>query len=260
MTVKASALYLSLWNGGVTSQRFGGNIPWGSARSWDRGLSGSWNCSHPHPTHWHSVPTPSRLGGDRKLQMGFAGRWCLGVGRWKYRDGYEKKSLTDSHQDKVMWLFRLADWNLLPQLSISILGLETIFPTVSFFFFIPPFRPPSPFCFLALSFFQCCGISCLEFLSCLGWELLNLIFYHRLDSITRISNWSRLGSPYWVSARLDEDTHTKKNKAPKNKAWNSIKRLILLWALRKSTSHWHHITLHIGSNIHDRKFLFLCDI
>lgn len=91
MMVKASALYLSLWNGGVTSQRFGGNIPWGSARSWDRGLSGSWNCSHPHPTHCHSVPTPSRLGGDRKLQMGFTGRWCLCVGRWKYRDGYEKK-------------------------------------------------------------------------------------------------------------------------------------------------------------------------
>ena len=194
--------------------------------------------------------------------MGFAGRWCLCMGRWKYRDGYEKKkSLTDSHQDKVMWLFRLADWNLLPRLSISILGLETIFPTVSFFFFIPPFRPPSPFCFLAFSFFQCCGVSCLGFLSCLGWEeLLNLIFYHRLGSITRISNWSRLGSPYWVSARLDEDTHTKKNKAPKNKAWSSIKRLIALWALRKSTSHWHHITLYIGSNIHDRKFLFLCDI
>ena len=130
-----------------------------------------------------------------------------------------------------------------------------------FLLFHSPFRPPSPFCFLAFSFFQCCGVSCLGFLSCLGWEeLLNLIFYHRLGSITRISNWSRLGSPYWVSARLDEDTHTKKNKAPKNKAWSSIKRLIALWALCKSTSHWHHITLYIGSNIHDRKFLFLCDI
>ena len=150
MTVKASVLYLCLWNGGVTSQRFDGNISWGSASSWDRGLSGSWNCSHPHPTHYHAVPTPSCPRGNRKLQMGFAGRWCLWMGRWKYRDGYEKKkkSLTDSHQDKVMWLFRLADWNLLPLLSISILGLEYIFPTVSFFFFHSPFsglKAPSAF-------------------------------------------------------------------------------------------------------------------
>ena len=91
MTVKPSVLYLCLWNGGVTSQRFDGNISWGSASSWDRGLSGSCNCSHPHPTHYHAVPTPSCPRGNRKLQMGFAGRWCLWMGRWKYRDGYEKK-------------------------------------------------------------------------------------------------------------------------------------------------------------------------
>ena len=153
MTVKASVLYLCLWNGGVASQRFDGNIPWGSASSWDRGLSGSWNCSHPHPTHYHAVPTPSCPGGNRKAADGL--RWEVvpvdGAVEIQGRIWKKKKSLTDSHQDKVMWLFRLADWNLLPLLSISILGLEYIFPTVSFFFFHSPFQASKPL--LLFSFF-----------------------------------------------------------------------------------------------------------
>lgn len=107
--------------------------------------------------HIPTLPTiilslsPHVLEETGSLQMRFTGRWCLCMGQWKYRDGYEKKRLTDSHQDKVMWLFRLADWNLLPPLSISILGLESISPTVSFFFFPLPLQASKPL--LLFSFF-----------------------------------------------------------------------------------------------------------
>lgn len=159
-------------------QRFDGNILWGSASSWDS-LSGSWNCSHPHPTHCHSVPAPSRPWGNRKLQMAFAGRWCLCMGGNTRTDMKKKKAhWFTSGQSNVT--FQISRLKSVAWLSISILGLENIFPTVSF----TPLRPPSPFCFLAFSFFQCCGVSCLGFLSCLGWEeLLNLMFYHRLTPL-----------------------------------------------------------------------------
>ena len=150
-------------NRGKTFQRFDVTLPWGSASSLDRALSGSWNCSHPHPTHCHCVPAPSCPGGNRQPADGFPWKVVPVYGAVDIQGRIWKKNcLTDSHRDKVMWLSRWADWNLLPQLSNSILGLESISPIISSFFH-SLFRVQSPFCFLTFSFFQCCGAPCLEF-------------------------------------------------------------------------------------------------
>lgn len=192
--------------------------------------------------------------------MGFIRRWCLCLGQWKYMADM-KQCRTDSYQNKVMWLCRLADWNLLRPLSISILGLESIFPTVSFFFFHSPFRPQSPFRLWAFSFFQGCGVHCLWFLDCLlGWEeLLYLIFYHRLDSVEEISSWRRPRfsvNAGWMGGCMSRWRHAYR-KTPKNKGWISMKGIIQSWTLCKGTSQCHWLTLHAGSNICDGKGVFL---